>query len=251
MTSLFPPFLTEEEILFHRMETFHRQRVEMIANGYSPLGKMKDGVLVIHLIPQSSVMTRLRFEATKLIQAGNALSVFAENGRYRTSRFNVDGLLLLESEREPQSWTQIFRSGAVEAASSAITFSTADPYLRKPDVPTPNPQYLRDDACEKAVFQLVGDYCKFCNTVGIVPPVTMFSALIGCQGVQFHSQRGYSLSLRSVDRSPAFLPEIEIERFDFDPMSQLRPWCDTLFQAIGFEKSPNFDENGKWHERLR
>lgn len=252
MTPIIQNFLSEDEIVFQRMETIHRQRVEIIATGQSPVGAVKDGVLVVHLIPHSSVTTRTRQEGTKLTQAGNVLSAFGDDGRYGTSRFNVDGLLLLDSDREPLAWTQIFRSGAIEAASSAITFSTADPYIRgKPDVPQSIPRYLRDDACEKAVFQLVGEYCKFCNTVGVLAPFTMFSALVGCQGVQIQSHRGFSVSLRSVDRSPAFLPEIEFEGFDFDPMSQLRPWCDTLFQAIGFEKSPNFDENGEWSERRR
>jgi len=251
MTPIGPFCLSEDEVHFHRMETFHRKLVEMIVNGQSPLGTTKDGVLVVHLIPHSAVSTRIRFDGAKLIQAGNAISAFGDDGRYGTSRFNVDGLLLLDSEREPLSWTQIFRSGVVEAASSAITFSVADPYSRNKPDDSPAQQYLRDDACEKAVIQLVGDYCKFCNTVGVVAPFTMFSALVGCQGVRIHSHRGYSVSLRSVDRSPAFLPEIEFEGFDFDPMSQLQPWCDTLFQAIGFERSPNFDETGKWSERRR
>lgn len=250
MTSLYPAFLTEEEVLFHRMETFHRQRVKMIETGRSPIGALNDGVLVVHLIPQSSVASRIQLDGAKLTQAGRSLSAFGDNGRYGTSRYNVDGLLLLESEREPQSWTQIFRCGAIEAGSSAMTFTTSDPYIRnKPDTPQSIPRYLRDDACEKAVFQLVGDYCKSCETLGIVPPVTMFSALVDCQGVTFHSHRGYSQSLRSVDRSPAFVPEVQFEDFASDPLNRLQPWCDTLFQAMGFEKSPNFDENGKWRER--
>lgn len=250
MTPLYPPFLTEEEVLFHRMQTFHQQRVEAVAKGKSPVGTTKDGVLVVHLIPQSSVASRIQLDGAKLIQAGNSLSAFGDDGRYSASRFNVDGLLLLDSEREPQSWSQIFRCGAIEAGSSAITFTTSEQYNRSTqNAPTPTLRYLRDEACEKAVFQLVGSYCQLCKSLQIEPPVTIFSSLVGCEGVRFYSHRGFNMSMRSVDRTPAFLPDIKIDHLDVDPMSHLRPWCDALFQSIGFEKSTNFDENGKWHER--
>ena len=54
-----------------------------------------------------------------------------------------------------------------------------------------------------------------------------------------------------IDRSPAFLPEVEIPAVDADPVKLLRPWCDTLLQACGLEKSLNFDVQGNWRERRR
>jgi len=56
------------------------------------------------------------------------------------------------------------------------------------------------------------------------------------------------LSKHAVDRSPATLPELQITQFDTDVKQLLRPWCDTLWQASGLERSFNFDKEGNWQE---
>ena len=66
MTTFAQPWLSEDEVLFHRMEVFHRQQVNAIASGQSPLGEREDGVLVVHFIPRSCVHTRTRFDGAKL-----------------------------------------------------------------------------------------------------------------------------------------------------------------------------------------
>ena len=59
------------------------------------------------------------------------------------------------------------------------------------------------------------------------------------------------VSGHDIDRSPVFLPDIEITTLDADPLKLLRPWCDTLWQACGTERSFNFDQQGNWRERRR
>lgn len=244
-------FLSEEEILLHRMETFHRQRVERIASGQSPLGKRDDGFLVVHLLPHSLFKVRQRFDGSTLKQHGSKLSAFGDQGRYAVSRFNVDGLLNLDSEQAPESYSQVFRDGRLEAVMSAITFETNGRYAQPDQQPVRQPRYLRDTTCERAVFRLVPEYLTFCEGIGISEPVSLFSALIGCSGMRFYSEWGHRFGQYVIDRSPAFLPDFEVSSTDEKPEQWLRPWCDLLAQAMGFEKSPNYDENGNWRERRR
>ena len=63
---------------------------------------------------------------------------------------------------------------------------------------------------------------------------------------------GVSSYPKPEDRLPAaFFPEVEIGSLDEEPVKLLRPWCDTLWQACGMERSFNFDQEGKWRERRR
>lgn len=251
MTTLNQPWLSEDEVLFHRMEAFHRQRVEAIASGQSPLGKRDDGILVLHLIPRSCVQARNRFDGAKIKEHGGKVSAFGDDGRYAASRFNVDGLLLLDSGEAAESYSQIYRDGRMESVMSALTFQPNGHAAQPGQKPANLPRYLRDTICERAVFRLVKEYLSFCTGIGIQLPITMFSAVIGCKGVLFYSDWGHRFSQGGIDRSPAFLPDIEIASLDAEPMKLLRSWCDTLLQAVGLEKSPNFDDQGNWRERRR
>jgi hypothetical protein len=243
-------FLSEDEMLFHRMESFHRQRVELIATGHSPLGMREDGFLVIHLIPHSAFKYRERFDGSKLKQHGSKLPAFWDQGGYAYSRFNVDGLLNIDSEQAPESYSQIFRNGHLEAVMSAVTFEANRRFAQPDEQSVKQPRYFRDAACERAVFKLVPEYFSFCKGIGIPEPINLSSALVGCKGVRFYSSWG-DRSGRSIDRSPAYLPDINVEFSDAEPEKWLQPWCDFLAQAMGLECSPNYEESGTWQERQR
>jgi len=58
-----PGWLTPEEVVFDRLAQFHRQRVEAIALGQMFIGKPDNGMFVVHLMPEQSARTRLRFDA--------------------------------------------------------------------------------------------------------------------------------------------------------------------------------------------
>jgi hypothetical protein len=159
--------------------------------------------------------------------------------------------LNLDSGQQADSYSRVFRDGRVEAVRSAITFLRNCSHFQADQQPLNVPRYLHDAICERAVFKLVEEYLSFCNSMGVRPPITMCSALVGCKGVLFDSELGYRNSKGGIDRSPAFLPDIEIASLDADTIKLLHPWCDTLLQSCGLERSPNWDEAGNWRERRR
>jgi hypothetical protein len=145
----------------------------------------------------------------------------------------------------------VFRDGRIESAMSEVTFQTNGNYSQPEEKAANRPRYLRDTICERAVFKFVKDALSFCTGIGAPPPLTMFSALVGCKGVLFYSEWGHRHSLGGIDRTPAYLPDIEIAALDPNLMQLLRPWCDSLLQACGLDGSLNFDDAGNWRERRR
>lgn len=243
MTTFAEPWLTEEEVLFHRMESFHRHRVETITTGQSPLGKRNGGLLVVHLIPRSCVQTRPRLDGAKLKE--HASSVPPLGGRGGSARFNVDGVLNYDGSKTVRAYSQLYRDGRLEAAMSEVAFPLDR--QQKDSV-----HCLRDSICEEAVFNMMAGYLQFCKAIGLDAPVQMFSALIGCEGVRICTDLSFrDVSDHAIDRSPAFLPCINITSLDAEPKALLRPWCDTLWQACGIERSFSFDGSGHWRERRR
>jgi hypothetical protein len=229
-------WLSRDELIFHRMVTFHRERVEAIQRGSSPLVKHQGGTLVVHLIPHRCAGSRHQFEWARLKEHGKPIRPLGERGGY--SRFNVDGYLHYNREREITAYSQVFRDGRLEATMTDIGYQQNGAWV------------VRDTICESGVFALVSAYLIFCKGIELEPPLTLFSALVGCNGFRFAiNPRWVDLSEYAVDRSPAYLPEIEIPSLDVEPQPFLRLWCDTFWQAGGVEKSYSYDEEGKWHER--
>lgn len=235
-------YLSHDEIALHRMSCFHRESVESVVNGSSLLTKSINGVLVIHLIPQNSVMNQIRYEAAQLKKYGNRIPLIG--GYTAQSRFNVDGYLNHSSRAdEVRAYTQIFRDGRLEAMGTNISFPVDNQNEN-------SPLALRDGILEEQVFEIIKYYLSFCNSLKIEQPMWMFSALVDCKGIRICTDRAFhDLSEYSIDRSPLFLPEIKIDPNDFKSIKGIQPWCDYLWQSVGFERSFSFDNDGNWRER--
>lgn len=241
MTPLTGPWLSEDELIFHRIESFHRERVDSLATGRSPLDKPEGGILVLHLIPRSCAQGRCRFDGAKLKEHGGTFPALGEGVAY--SRFNADGLLNYEGRERVRAYSQLFRDGRLEATMTGIVFPID---RRQPS----RVLCLRDIDCEKAAQQAVGEYLRFCTRVGLSPPLHLFSALVGCNGVRICTDRGFGdVSDHAIDRCPLLLPDIEIDSLDAEPAKLLRPWGDSLWQACGMARSFNYDATGNWRPR--
>jgi len=232
-----PGWLTPEEMVFDRLAQFHRQRVEAIATGQMLIGKPDNGMLVVHLMPEQSAKTRLRFDAPELKKHGSHIGPLGERGGY--SRFNVDGWMQYDGSKSVRAYTQLFRDGRIESVMSDVSYQE-----RGGDV-----RILRDTICERAIFSLVAAYLKFCKAIGLEPAYWLFLAIVGCEGVRIN--RWHDFTDHAIDRQIAYLPEMAITSLEVEPQSCLRPLCDALWQAVGEERSWNYDQDGKWSDQRR
>lgn len=135
-------FLNQQEVIFARMETIHRERVAAFANGSTPLKERTVAILVVHVFPESCVLTRKRFDATKLKEHGSRVQALGDRGGY--SRFNADGLMNYDGYQGIRAYSQIYRDGHLEAAMSDAAYSLEQHQKNGPHV-------LRDSIIEKAI----------------------------------------------------------------------------------------------------
>ena len=229
-------WLSRDEVIFDRMVRFHRERVEALIAGFAPLLSREGGLLVAHLIPQACIEGRHRFDVSQLQAHGTSIGCL--NGNVGHPRFNIDGLSMADGDKRIRAYSQFYRDGRLEAVASDIFYKQNDCSI------------FRDTTSERSLFSVVSNYLKFCKEVGLIAPVWLFAALVGCEGMRMCIHRGWpDLSEKGVDRSPAYLPEVEIASLDIIPIQFLRSFCDTIWQAAGMERSLNYDKEGNWHER--
>ena len=76
-------------------------------------------------------------------------------------------------------------------------------------------------------------------------------SLVGAEGYQLsytEPNLGYMPPgvERRIDRDVLLLPEVIVEDFEADPREYMRPVFDAVWNAAGWPRSMNYDEEGKW-----
>ncbi len=232
MDQVIPGWLSVEELVHHRMESFHRERVRAIVAGEAPFRLKGEAMLVVHLIPLESVGCPKRYTAFELKLHGQAVRPLGE--QYGRPRFNADGFAMHDGEGDVGAYTQLIRDGRLEAVTTHITYEQHGSKL------------LRLGWSETATIELVRQYLGFCQGIGINHPIWIFAALAGCQDARSSTWQGFSDV--AISRPLVFLPKFAIESFDIEPVTHVRPLFDCLANAVGFEKSPGYDEQGNRRE---
>ena len=88
-------WLSREELILHRMRSFHRNRVEELKSGQTRDKQEKNGKLVIHCIPEQAIMSRTRYSVRELSKHGQELR--APDCSYWNPRINADGFACSDS----------------------------------------------------------------------------------------------------------------------------------------------------------
>ena len=106
-------------------------------------------------------------------------------------------------------------------------------------------------AYEQSVISAVQSYLKGYQELGIVPPVYASMALLNCKGSYMYVDVSRLLpgELQVIDREVALMPDVLIESLEEDIPKTLRPMFDAVWNACGFARSFNYDENGNWNPR--
>ena len=221
MEQVLPGWLSAEELVHHRMEAFHRERVRAIVAGEAPFRLKAGPTLVVHLIPLDTVRSRRRFTASELKVHGRTIPPLGEqSGQYR---FNAEGYASYDGEGEARSYTQLLRDGRLEAVTAEAGYEQQ------------GAKFLRDSLCERSMAELVGQYLVFCKGIGIPSPIWVFTALAGCEGLRVSTWHGVSGG--AIHRPLLFLPEFSLDSLDIaHPDQHLRPLFDCLANAVGYER---------------
>lgn len=127
-----------------------------------------------------------------------------------------------------------------------------------------------------AIFKAVGRRLALLKSLGVTSPILVSLALIGVRGCKLLVRRvvyigdtpGFydnQLSSHAIDRDSLFLDGLVVENLQALPLegyretnlgriyeswcgveSLLRPYCDSIWNAVGYLRSEYFDPNGKW-----
>lgn len=225
-------FLSEDELILHRMREFHKERVQLLNTKYAKRQAGEDiGLLVAHLIPRACVLKRQAFDLAELKKQTDKFAALGGDRGFAV--FNIEGILYTELREEPRSSSLLFRDSRLEGVNLGVGNQLDN-----------GPAVARTVQLEQGVIRFVQEYLEFHQNIGETDDsVWLFSTLVGCKGMRLG--KDWRFSDKVIDRDEAVFPEFEFGTKGSSTDTLLRQWCDCLWQAVGFEKSPHYNDEGK------
>ena len=241
----YPMDVTELRVAFdlagrnvERIRRFREDRISKIFANEMPMPFYENAKIVLHLIPVIAFDPAQRYDAQKIASHHGKLKPMICTGW--NYRYNLDGFLTYAQDREGKafSYVQVFRNGIIEAVEG-LSLRPMREGLLIPSI-----------AYEEELIKLIPDYLSVLKALNVGLPVFIFLTLVGVKGYSMALDRGEWFRERhEIEKEILFLPEVVIEKYEAKMEDVLRPIFDAVWNACGFPKSLNYDNDGKWRPR--
>ncbi len=224
------------ETLQDKINKFREKRISAIYANELPIPFYPSPKVALHLIPFSSFNPGQRYdlETIEKISLYDIQPLGKENFNHR---YNIDGLLTFSSfpnKKDSYSYVQLYRNGIIEAVNSELLWSGD------------RSRYINPTLIEKAIVESIPNYMEVCQKFNIDPPIFLFLTLVDVKDYVIPSRASWNLK-NPIDRDILLIPEVIIEDLNFEPSLLLKPIFDSIWNACGFHRSPNYDNEGKWN----
>ncbi|MGD2249788.1 MAG: ATP-binding protein [Candidatus Methanofastidiosia archaeon] len=238
----YPLDVAELRIAFNLSETiieiirkFREDRISNIFANETPIPLYEGGKIVLHLVPIVSFDPARRCNIDEIDPYDNRMRPIYSGSR--KSRYNLDGILnySIDSEGKTSSYVQLFRNGIIEAVEGRLLMDREEPII--PSV-----------AYEEELIRSLPQYLALLKSLSVELPIFIFLTLVNVEGYKMATYRWKQIfeDVCPIDRDILILPEVIIEKYDSKAEDILKPCFDSIWNACGFPKSWNYNEDGKW-----
>ena len=225
--------------LAERARRFREDRIKAIQDRYTWRPIAEGPICVVHFVPIAGIAGTRTVDIQYLYNNFTPFIFSGWGGATRST--NLDGLAVYgPGDGTLGAYTHIFRNGALEAVrivggthnEQKLVYGTVlDAFLRE-------------------AIKKFGDQCR---QLGFTGPVVVGIALLAVPGYVFHPGSAFFLRMSppQADRPNLVVPEVLLS--NIEAASQIdevaRPLLDILWQAFGFERCYEYDDQGKWKSR--
>ena len=219
------------ESITDRIRKFRESRLATICANETPIPFYLKAKTVLHLLPIISFNPAQSYDIGKIAShPGEMPPIYC---RGWNNRYNLDGFLTFSGgqEEKSHSYVQLFRNGIIEAV---------DESMLKVEKIIPHIDF------EKNLIDALNTYLHALESLGVVPPVFLFLALLGVKGYTMDYKKPSISKVQKIDRDVLLIPEVLIESYNVCAEDVLRSCFDSIWNACGYPRSFNYDGNGKW-----
>jgi len=226
------------ETITERIRNFRLDRISKIYANETPVPFYENAKIVLHLIPIIAFNLAQSYDIEKINSQSDKTHPIGCN--VCNSRYNLDGILTYYGARNDKSdsYVQFFRNGIIEAVNGII--------LR----PRNHELRIKRKLHEKALIESLDDYITVLKSLEVEPPIFIFLTLLGVKGYFMDAYSDLDIDeIHTIDRDDLQLPEVIVEKYDDEAAQVLRPCFYAIWNACGFKKSFNYNDNDEWDPR--
>jgi hypothetical protein len=223
------------ETIAERIKNFRRDRISNLVANETPVLLPDTAKIALHLIPIAAFSSTQSYDINKITSNHGKMRPMFSSGW--SNRYNLDGFLTYSGdEKQSHSYVQLFRNGIIEAAETSML------------EPNKHGLHIPSGVYEQELIGSLREYLSLLETLTVEPPIFVFLTLLGVKGYWMATDRSIvrAHERHCIDRDIVLLPEIPIESYQVAVEDVLKPCFDNIWNACGFPKSMNYDQDGKW-----
>ena len=232
------------ETLTDKIRKFKVDRVAKILADETPIPLYQNPKIVLHLIPINSFNPSQKYDIDCITSHPEKIIPINSNGC--NWRFNLDGFLTYSSvlDNKFYSYVQLYRNGIIEAVEGFLLGPMEELPPIKERLIIPSIDF------ESKLPYALNLYFKVLHELRVDPPIFVFLSLLGVKGYKMGTNAPFGrYTQHPIDRDLLLLPEAVVENYEIRAEDAMRPLFDLIWNACGFQRSLNFDENGNWIKR--
>lgn len=229
------------------VRAFRDERVAIIAAGEELPPLVDGGRLILHIVPFSAMhgLTPVEPAAAHAYYLQQQRAFVPIQAQAYGPGFNLEGFIVRRAGAQNNGYTQVFRSGAVEATKAPIIHRDQRQVNAGDNV-----RQFVGAGIEGYVLGSLVAYLSGLRNLGVTPPLAVMLTLEGVQNAAYGTQSDVFIDAAPPDfgRNVVKLPVCIIEDYGTaeDIKRAVRPMIDALWNAAGHEKAATYNDNGIW-----
>ena len=230
------------ETLIDKIRAFQEQRTELIRKNETPLPIESGPSTILHLIPFQAFRPGYSLDIEKISRNGK-LHLIDIPAEFTNRRYNVHGILSYSpsQERTCYAYGQLYRNSIIELVDRYF-FSRHN--IDNKTIPLAALRHF-----ESAIVDSIISCIKFYQGQNISPPIIASITYLGLDKHMLQKIMYASVLPDIINHANRIeTPQILIDDYSADLYALMKPTFDTLWNAFGYPRSENYDENGDWKE---
>ncbi|MFZ5807608.1 MAG: helix-turn-helix domain-containing protein [Verrucomicrobiota bacterium] len=219
-----------------KIRKFRLERMGHILADETPVLLCQSALIVLHLIPLKAFDVSHRYDMAFLIENCQDTKPIRHDSGYSPDR-DFDGFYSYSRESNEQGkhfgYAYVLRTGVIEAVDATILY------------PRENGKYIPSQGYEMRIIAALKNYLETLKKLNSECPIIVALSLLNVKGYKMAVNPQHESShSKPINRDHLLIHETVVDSFETDSSHVLRPLFDSIWNACGWVRSINYDQNG-------